>query len=79
MKIPQFLPDQAESWAILPIHGIIILTKFQVNWANIVDFSFIAYFRTSAIFYDSVFKYLSYVCMFYVSLFSEIFTVKGSL
>ena len=54
MKIPQFLPDQAETWAILPIHEIVIFTKFQVNWAKIVDFSLIAYFRTSAIFYDSV-------------------------
>ena len=54
MKIPQFLPDQAESWAILPIHGIVIFTKFQVNWAKIVDFSLIAYFTTSAILYDSV-------------------------
>ena len=56
MKIPQFLPDQAESWAILPIHEIVIFTKFQINWTKIVDFSLIAHFSASAIFYDSVFS-----------------------
>ena len=54
MKIPQFLPDQAETWTIIPIHEIVIFTKFQVNWAKIVDFSLIAWFRTRAIFYDSI-------------------------
>ena len=54
MKNLQFLTNQAQTLAILPIHEIVIFTKFQVNWAKIVDFSLIAYFRTSAIFYDSV-------------------------
>ena len=53
MKIPQFLPDQAESWAILPIHGIVIFTKFQVNWANIVGRTHIL-FRSDFVFVISV-------------------------
>ena len=55
MKIPQFLPDQAETWTIIPIHEIVIFTKFQVNWAKIVDFSLIAYFGACLIFCSPVF------------------------
>ena len=54
MKNPQFLPESAETLAILPIYEIVIFTKFQINWTKIVDFSFIAYFCASAIFYYSV-------------------------
>ena len=61
MKNPQFLADQAENLAILPIHGIVIFTKFHMNWTKIVDFSLIAYFGASAIFYDSVSRIHLYV------------------
>ena len=58
MKNPQFLADQAETLAILPIHEIVILKKFHINLTKIVDFSLIAYFGASAIFDDSVSNYL---------------------
>ena len=54
MKNSQFLPNQAEILAFQPIHEFVIFTKFYTNWAKIVDFSLIAYFGASAIFYDSV-------------------------
>ena len=44
MKNPQFWADQAETLAILPIHKIVIFTKFHINWTKIVDFSLIAKF-----------------------------------
>ena len=59
MKNPQFLADQAETLSILSIHGMVIFTKFHINWTKIVDFSLIAYFSASAIFYDSVFSFLT--------------------
>ena len=55
MKNPQFLANQAQTLAISPIHEIVILTKFHDDWTKIVDFSLIAYFRASLIFYASVF------------------------
>ena len=58
MKNLQFLTNQAETLAILPIHEIVIFTKFQINWTKIVDFSLIAYFGASVIFYDSVSTYI---------------------
>ena len=60
MKNPQFLANQAQTLAILPIHEIVILTKFHDDWTRIVDFSLIAYFRASLIFYASVFMYAFY-------------------
>ena len=54
MKNPQFLADQAETLAILPIHDLVIFTKFHINWTKIVDFSLIACFSANAIFYYSV-------------------------
>ena len=56
MKNPQFLANQAETLAILPIHEMVILTKFHNDWMKIVDFSVIAYFWASPIFYYSLFK-----------------------
>ena len=41
MKNPQFLPDQAQTLAILPFHGMVSLTKFHSIWTKIVDFSLI--------------------------------------
>ena len=54
MKNLQFLTNQAETLVILPIYETVIVTKFQINWTKIVDFSLIAYFSASAIFYYSV-------------------------
>ena len=59
MKNQQFLAYPAQTLVILPIHEIVILTKNHDNWTKIVDFSLIAYFRASLIFYASVFKKLS--------------------
>ena len=56
MKNSQFLAYQTQTLAILPIHEIVILTKFHNNWTKIVDFSLVAYFRASLIFYASVFS-----------------------
>ena len=56
MKNPQFLDNQAETLATLPIHEIVILTKFQKNWTKIVDFSLIVNFKASLIFFSSVFR-----------------------
>ena len=41
-KNVQFLPNHADIQAILPIHELVILTKFHNNWIEIVDF----YYRT---------------------------------
>ena len=60
MKNPHFLADQAETLSILPTHEIVIFTKFHTNWTKIVDFSLIAYFSASAIFYYSVFIILDF-------------------
>ena len=38
MKNPQFLPESAETLAILPIHEMVVFTKFHENWPKIVDF-----------------------------------------
>ena len=59
MKNSQFLAYHAQTLAILPIHEIVILTKFHDNWTKIVDFSLIAYFRAGLVFYASVFMYES--------------------
>ena len=58
MKNPQFLANQAQTLAILPIHEMVILTKFHNDWMKIVHFSLIAYFRASLIFYFSLFIFL---------------------
>ena len=38
MKNPQFLPESAETLTMLPIHEMVVFTKFHDNWAKIVDF-----------------------------------------
>ena len=58
MKNPQFLPESAETLATLPIHEMVVFTKFHENGAKIVDFSLIAYFGACLIFYSPVFKIL---------------------
>ena len=54
MKNPQFYPNLAEILAKLPIHGLIILTKFDENRTKIVDFLLALYFWASIIFFESV-------------------------
>ena len=58
MKNPQFFSESAETLAILPIHEMVVFTKFHENWAKIVDFSLIAYFGACLIFYSPVSIYL---------------------
>ena len=57
MKNPQFFSESAETLAILPIHEVVVFTKFHENWAKIVDFSLIVNFKASLIFFSSVFTY----------------------
>ena len=54
IKNLQFLSDQAEIQAILPTHELFILTKFQKDWQNIVDFLVIVKFCASPVFFASV-------------------------
>ena len=44
IKKPQFCSDLAEILAILPIHELIILTKFDGDWTKIVDFLLFGFF-----------------------------------
>ena len=53
-KNPQFCSDLAEILAILPIHELIILTKFDGDWTEIVHFLLLIYFWASIIFFESV-------------------------
>ena len=54
IKNPQFLSNWHEIKAILPTHGLIILTKFHYNWAKIVDFLSLANFCARVIFFVRV-------------------------
>ena len=45
---PKFLSNQANVQAILPIHELVILIKFHMNWQEIVDFLVIVTFRASS-------------------------------
>ena len=53
-KNPHFHSNLAEILAILPTHGLIILTKFDEDQTEIVDFLLVVYFWVSVIFYESV-------------------------
>ena len=44
VKNQQFLSNQADILAISPTHELIILTKYQNDWQEIVDFLVIAKF-----------------------------------
>ena len=44
VKNPQFLSNQADNQATLPIYELIILTKFHNDWQEIVDFLAVAKF-----------------------------------
>ena len=44
VKNPQFLSNQANIQAIVPTHGLVILTKFHKDWQKINDFLAIAKF-----------------------------------
>ena len=72
MNNPQFLPESAETLAILPIHEMVVFTKFYENWANIVDFSSIEYFGPCLIFYSPVSTFLQNP--FVVSKVQSVFT-----
>ena len=54
IKNPQFWSDWADIQAVLPIHGLVILTKFHDSRATIADLISIVSLWTSAIFYYSV-------------------------
>ena len=54
IKNPQFWSDWADIQAVLPIHGLVILTKFHDSRAKIADLLLIVSLWTSAIFYYSV-------------------------
>ena len=44
VKNSQFLSNQADIQAIVPTHGLVILTKFHKDWQKINDFLVIAKF-----------------------------------
>ena len=54
MKYPQSYSDLAEILAVLPIHELIILTKFDGHWTEIVDLLLLLYFWASVIFFEAV-------------------------
>ena len=47
MKNLEFLSNFAENFRVLSSHGQINPSKFEQNWAKIVDFSLMAYFLSS--------------------------------
>ena len=55
IKNPQFYSYLAEILAILPTHGLIILTKFDGDCTKNVDFLSLVHFWASVIFFESVF------------------------
>ena len=54
MKNPQFLSNLAHTLLILPTSELVIFTKFHENWSKIEDFSLMAYFQASLIFFGTV-------------------------
>ena len=58
----------AEILAILPTHGIIILTKFNGDWTKIVDFLLVVYFWASMIFFESVFTFIVVVSAIFIKI-----------
>ena len=50
IKNPQFWSDWADIQAVLPIHGLVILTKFHDSRAKIADLLLIVSLWTSAFF-----------------------------
>ena len=44
VKNPQFLSNQADIQAIVPTHGLVILTKFHKDWQKIDNSLVIAKF-----------------------------------
>ena len=54
VKNPQFLSNQADIQAIVPTHGLVILTKFHKDWQKINDFLVITKFWASPVFFASV-------------------------
>ena len=57
MKNRQFLTNQADILSILPIHQLVILTKFGNDCIKIGDFSLMTKFLASSIFFSSVFMF----------------------
>ena len=60
MKNPQFYSNSTENLIISLTHGLIIFTKFDDNWTKIVNFSSLAYFLASVIFFDQSLHSYSY-------------------
>ena len=50
VKNLQFLSNQADIQAILPIHELVILAKFHKDWQKIVDFLVVVKFCASPVF-----------------------------
>ena len=44
VKNPQFLSNQADIQAIVPTHGLVIVTKFHKDWQKINNFLVVAKF-----------------------------------
>ena len=57
IKIQQFLSNLDQTFTNWLAHLWKLLAKFHQNWTKIVDFSLIANFEASLIFYESVFTY----------------------
>ena len=53
-KNSQFHSNLAEILAILPTHGLIVLTKFDEDQTKIVDSLLVVYFWASEDFFESV-------------------------
>ena len=60
IKHLQFSSNQADVQPKSPIHGLVILVRYQIAWKKIVDFSLIGYFWASPIFHCSYFIIASY-------------------
>ena len=58
----QFYSNLAENLAILPTHGLIILTKFDQDWTKIVNFLLVVYFWASIIFFNQSLAGTSKTC-----------------
>ena len=61
MKNLQFLFNFDETLPKVPINEVVNWTKYGQDWIKIVDFSLIANFEASLIFYESVSNYLTLI------------------
>ena len=69
-KNPQFLSNFAQTFRDWSFNGQVNSSMFELNWTKNVNFSLIAYFWASALFYESV-PMVGFICNFQFSSFAQ--------